>query len=115
MADGEELWIIPLEKVLLSKKNRKALKRDRGQIDRMRQEIEAGREMLPIRVNALCDGTFQLVDGRHRFLAAELAGEVVIEAYVTKVVDLPGFNNDTEGNGQDFDSPVSFSFLARTF
>ena len=76
--------LIPLERVKLSKKNRKALKRDSGQIELLRRRYESGCDDVPITVIELEDEWYQLVDGRHRYLAAELAGEGYIEAIVTQ-------------------------------
>ena len=73
---------IPLSDIVLSEKNRSALQRDSGQIERMRRDIECGKRMQPIVLQARPEGGFTVTDGRHRFLAAELAGSAVIEAII---------------------------------
>lgn len=73
---------LTLDDIVLSKRNRKALRRDRGQIDKMRAELERGSRLLPITVSLRPEGGYTIVDGRHRFLAAELAGFSGIEAII---------------------------------
>lgn len=65
---------IALERIVLSAKNRQALRRDVGQIQQMRVILESGGDLLPIEVCGRPDGLFEIEDGRHRFIAHEEAG-----------------------------------------
>jgi ParB-like chromosome segregation protein Spo0J len=73
-------FFISLDEVVLPAKQRKKLVRDRGQIEEMRCQIEEGVAMIPIKVWRRDDGLYCIVDGRHRYLAHELAEVGVIEA-----------------------------------
>ena len=73
---------VPLAQIRLSEKNRKRLRRDRGQIEELRQAYERGEDHPPIALLERVDGEFDIEDGRHRFLAAELAGIEVINARI---------------------------------
>ena len=73
MVDRKEV-LIPIGRIHLSEKNRKKLLRDFKQIECMRKDLEEGRDVLPIDVLKRSDGDFDVDDGRHRFLAYELAG-----------------------------------------
>lgn len=48
----------------------------------LQEEIESGREMKPIRVHALHDGTYVVKDGRHRIEAHLAAGLTLIAAVI---------------------------------
>lgn len=74
--------LVVLASIHLSQKNRKRLARDRGQIEELRKDYECGVSLLPITLIERDDGGFDIDDGRHRFLAAELAGLTVIEALI---------------------------------
>lgn len=74
--------MIPLDLLCISDKNRAALQRDMGQIDKMRVAHERGQRMAPIVVARRTHGGFDAIDGRHRVLAAELAEVHEIEAQV---------------------------------
>lgn len=74
--------LVVLANIHLSQKNRKRLARDRGQIEELRKAYECGVSLPPITLIERDDGGFDIDDGRHRFLAAELAGLTVIEALI---------------------------------
>ena len=74
--------LVALAQIHLSKKNRVRLARDRGQINLLRQAYERGDSLPPIALIQRADGGFDIDDGRHRFLAAELAGLTLIEAEI---------------------------------
>ena len=77
------LELIPLEKVSFPDKQKKKLTRDKGQIEKMRKEIESGKELLPITVYLHQDGKYKITDGRHRFVAHCLAETGSILAEIT--------------------------------
>ena len=78
----QESLEIPLSEICLSKKNRKALKRDRKQIEELRKKLERGENEPAVILIRRSDGLYDLEDGRHRFLAAELAGAYSVTAIV---------------------------------
>ena len=61
---------------------KKLLKRDFGQIERMRQDFEDGREMVRVVLRPRAGGGYNIEDGRHRVIAAKLAETGFIEALV---------------------------------
>lgn len=60
----------------------KLMDRDRGQIERMRQDFEDGRQMVRVVLRPRAGGGYNVEDGRHRVIAAKLAGICFIEAKV---------------------------------
>lgn len=61
----------------------KRAKRASGQkVEQYRRAVEAGSEFPPLKLIALSDGTYDLSDGRHRYLAQVLAGYTQVEAIV---------------------------------
>lgn len=74
------IFCVSLDEIVLPAKQRKKLVRDWGQIEEMRRQIEDGISLVPIKVWRRDDGLYCIVDGRHRYLAHELAEVGVIEA-----------------------------------
>ena len=74
-------WI-PLSEIHLSERNVRALQRDIGQIEKLRQDYEAGLPMIPVVLIARDDGGYDVQDGRHRVLAATLAGLQGVDAII---------------------------------
>ncbi len=60
----------------------KLLDRDGGQIEQMRVDFEDGREMVRCVLRPRAGGGYNIEDGRHRVIAAKLAGVCFIEALV---------------------------------
>lgn len=60
----------------------KLLERDGAQIERMRQDYENGREMIRVVLRPRMGGGYNIEDGRHRVIAAKLAGYSFVEAKV---------------------------------
>jgi len=60
----------------------KLLDRDGGQIEQMRRDFEDGREMVRCVLRPRAGGGYNIEDGRHRIIAAKLAGVCFIEALV---------------------------------
>lgn len=58
------------------------LARDFGQIEEMRVQIEDGKEMVRVVLRGRVSGGYNVEDGRHRVLAAKLAGMTFIEAII---------------------------------
>ena len=60
----------------------KLMRKDRGQIEEMRSEIENGRTMVPVVLRPNIEGGYDIEDGRHRVVAAKLACASFIEAVI---------------------------------
>lgn len=60
----------------------KLLDRDGGQIEQMRRDFEDGRDMVRCVLRHRVGGGYNIEDGRHRVIAAKLAGVCFIEALV---------------------------------
>ncbi len=78
---AEDTIFVPLEEVYISDATwNNLLKRDSAQIEEMRRDIEDGREMVRVVLRPRCGGGYNVEDGRHRVIAAKLAGGGFIEA-----------------------------------
>jgi len=60
----------------------KLLARDFHQINEMRQRIERGEELMPVSLHERASGGYSIGDGRHRVVAARLAGSCSVAAEV---------------------------------
>lgn len=58
------------------------MRKDHAQINRMRADYESGRDMVRVILRPRCGGGYEIEDGRHRVIAAKLAGEAHIEALI---------------------------------
>jgi hypothetical protein len=61
------------------------LERDFGQIEEMRVQFEDGKEMVRVVLRGRVSGGYNVEDGRHRVIAAKLAGMTFIEAIIIGV------------------------------
>jgi len=74
---------INLDEVYITESTvQKLLDRDGGQIEQMRRDFEDGREMIRCVLRHRVGGGYNIEDGRHRVIAAKLAGICFIEAIV---------------------------------
>ncbi len=74
---------VNLDEVFVSDSTwKKLLERDGAQIERMRQDFENGREMVRVVLRPRMGGGYNIEDGRHRVIAAKLAGYTFIEAMI---------------------------------
>jgi hypothetical protein len=74
---------VNLNEVFISESTvQKLLDRDGGQIEQMRVDFEDGREMVRCVLRPRAGGGYNIEDGRHRVIAAKLAGVCFIEALV---------------------------------
>lgn len=81
--DDDNVVIVNLDEVNVPQKQwDRLLRKDRGQIARMRADIENGREMVRVVLRPRLNGGYDIEDGRHRVIAAKLAGESFIEALI---------------------------------
>ena len=60
----------------------KLLRKDRGQIEKMRAAIEDDREMFRVILRPNISGGYDIEDERHRIVAARLAGASFVEALI---------------------------------
>ena len=75
-----EPMLIAIDAIRISNKRRKGISPRR--VEELRQTIERDNDSLPVRLNALGDGTFTVRDGRHRLKAYKNAGHTLILAFV---------------------------------
>lgn len=81
-AAGDTIYV-PLCEIYISDNTwANLMKRDRAQIEEMRRDIEDGREIVRVVLRPRCGGGYNVEDGRHRVIAAKLAGTGFIEAMV---------------------------------
>ncbi|MCC7530508.1 MAG: hypothetical protein IT342_18435 [Candidatus Melainabacteria bacterium] len=80
---GSRAIFVNLKEVFISESTvQKLLSRDGGQIEKMRVDYEDGREMVRCVLRHRAGGGYNVEDGRHRVIAAKLAGVCFIEALV---------------------------------
>jgi hypothetical protein len=80
---GSGTIFVDLNEVFISESTvQKLLDRDGGQIEQMRVDFEDGREMVRCVLRPRAGGGYNIEDGRHRVIAAKLAGVCFIEALV---------------------------------
>lgn len=60
----------------------KIMRKDRGQIERMVEDFESGRDMVRVVLRPRFGGGYNVEDGRHRVIAAKLAEVGCIEAII---------------------------------
>ncbi len=81
--NDEETVFVPLDEVHLTEAQwRKLMASDHGQIAEMRLDYESGREMFRVVLRPRAGGGYNVEDGRHRVIAAKLAGIGCIEAII---------------------------------
>lgn len=80
---ADDTIFVPLSEIYISDSTwDNLLKRDGAQIEEMRRDIEDGREIVRVVLRPRCGGGYNVEDGRHRVIAAKLAGTGFIEAIV---------------------------------
>ena len=75
-----EAQLLLIGSLRFSTKKRRGISQKR--VGQLRQDIEWGKDVMPIRVNALGDGTYIVKDGRHRIQAHLEAGMDCLYAFV---------------------------------
>jgi hypothetical protein len=58
------------------------MRKDHGQIENLRRDYENGRSFVRVVLRPRCGGGYNVEDGRHRVIAAKIAGESFIEAII---------------------------------
>jgi hypothetical protein len=80
---GSGTIYVDLNEVFITESTvQKLLDRDGGQIEQMRVDFEDGREMFRCVLRPRVGGGYNIEDGRHRVIAAKLAGVCFIEALI---------------------------------
>lgn len=80
---GDDAIFVALSEIYVSDSTwGKLIDRDGGQIELMRQEYEAGGEMVRVVLRPRFGGGYNVEDGRHRVIAAKLADAGFIEAII---------------------------------
>ena len=80
-SDEETVWVA-IEEIHVPENTWMKVMRDAGQIDRMRADFESERRMVRVVLRRRFGGGYNIEDGRHRVIAAKLAGAGFIEAIV---------------------------------
>lgn len=81
--DDDNINYVNLDEIYVSESTwDKLLARDGGQIEKMRQDFEDGRPMVRVVLRPRAGGGYNIEDGRHRVIAAKLAGVGAIEALI---------------------------------
>lgn len=78
----EKTCLVNLDDIVIPEKTRKSVERDITQIEKMRRDFESQRKMVRVLLRQRLDGLYSVIDGRHRVLAARMAGESHIEAVI---------------------------------
>lgn len=82
-AYDDDVIYVRLEDIFVSESTwDKLIARDGQQIEKMRQDFEEGREMVRVVLRPRAGGGYNIEDGRHRVIAAKLAGVGIIEALI---------------------------------
>lgn len=78
-----EISLISLDEVHIPQKTwDRIIRKDHGQIEKMRAAYENGDIMVRVVLRPRFGGGYNIEDGRHRVMAAKLAGERFIEALI---------------------------------
>jgi hypothetical protein len=81
--DDDNIVMVNLDDIYVPEKTwQKILQRDKGQIEQMRADFESGRCMVRVVLRPRFGGGYNVEDGRHRVIAAKLAGAGAIEAII---------------------------------
>ncbi len=81
--DESDTVFVSLDEVYVPQKTwDRILRKDAGQVSQMRGDYESGHGMVRVVLRPRAGGGYNVEDGRHRVIAAKLAGESYIEAIV---------------------------------
>lgn len=79
---AETVWV-SLDDIYVPERTwQKILRKDHGQIERMREDFESDRDMVRVVLRPRFGGGYNIEDGRHRVIAAKLAEVGAIEAII---------------------------------
>ena len=78
-----EVVAVSLDDVYIPERTwERIMRKDHGQIARMRADYESDRAMVRVVLRPRFGGGYNIEDGRHRVIAAKLAGHGFIEAVI---------------------------------
>ncbi len=77
----DTIWV-SLADIVIPEKTKASVERDITQLEKMRRDFESQKQMVPVVLRRRYDDLYTVEDGRHRVLAARLAGESYIEAII---------------------------------
>lgn len=78
-----ELVWVSLDEVFIPERTwERVMRKDHAQIERMRAEYESETRMVRVELRPRFGGGYNIQDGRHRVIAAKLAGVGFIEAVI---------------------------------
>lgn len=81
-SDSEAIYVALADVYVSESTWDKLIARDGQQIEQYRQAYENGEEMVRVVLRPRFDGGYNVEDGRHRVIAAKLAGVCFIEAAI---------------------------------
>lgn len=82
MSKKERTELVDLGDIVIPRKTQKSVERDITQLEQMRADFERQKKVVRIVLRRRFDGLYTVEDGRHRVLAARMAGESHIEAVI---------------------------------
>lgn len=80
--DDDAVWVDVTEIFVSDSTVDKLIARDGAQIEKLRADFENGRHVVRVVLRPRFGGGYNIEDGRHRVIAAKLAGVAAIEAIV---------------------------------
>lgn len=79
----ENIVLVKVEDIHMPERTvKKLMRRERAEIERMRADFEFDRDVFRVVLRPRFGGGYLVEDGRHRVIAARLAGASMIEALV---------------------------------
>ena len=83
LSGNRDVVLVNLDDVYVASKSiERILRRDRGQVERMRADYEDDCDMVRVVLRPRFGGGYNVEDGRHRVIAAKLANVGFIEAFI---------------------------------
>lgn len=80
---SQEIVLVELDEVFVPERTwLRIMRKDRGQINQMIDDFESDRTMVRVVLRPRFGGGYNVEDGRHRVIAAKLAGMGLIEAII---------------------------------
>jgi hypothetical protein len=74
--------LVSLDQIHVPERTWSKVMRDKGQIEKMRADFENGHCMVRVVLRPRFGGGYNIEDGRHRVIAAKLAGVGFVEALI---------------------------------
>lgn len=84
---SDTVWVDLNEVHIPERTWERIMRKDRGQIANMQADFESERDMVRVVLRTRFGGGYNVEDGRHRVIAAKLAGVSHIEAIIIGSID----------------------------